>query len=87
MTPMLQQKKNRQLSLILKEILGLVRNEIANMADSRAVLAIRKAYLYDELMSKKPAAQKKVKKAPNQLLALDNQLPRLKLMQIAANRH
>lgn len=44
--------------------LGFSENEIANMADSRAVLAIRKAYLYDELMSKKPEVQKKVKKAP-----------------------
>jgi len=44
--------------------LGFSEDEISNMADSRAVLAIRKAYLYDELMSKKPAAQKKVRKAP-----------------------
>jgi len=44
--------------------LGFSEDEISSMADSRAVLAIRKAYLYDELMSKKPAAQKKVTKAP-----------------------
>ena len=44
--------------------LGFSEDEVANMADSRAVLAIRKAYLYDELMAKKPEVQKKVKKAP-----------------------
>ena len=38
--------------------------EVSNIADARGVLAIRKAYLYDELMAKKPVAQKKVKKAP-----------------------
>jgi hypothetical protein len=44
--------------------LGFSDSDIGNMVDSRAVLAIRKAYLYDELMDKKPAAQKKVSKAP-----------------------
>ena len=44
--------------------LGFSDEEVANIADSRGVLALRKAYLYDELMAKKPQAQKKVKKAP-----------------------
>ncbi len=44
--------------------LGFSEAELAATSDSRAVLALRKAYLYDELMAKKPAAQKKVKKAP-----------------------
>jgi hypothetical protein len=44
--------------------LGFSEDELASTSDSRAVLALRKAYLYDELMAKKPVAQKKVKKAP-----------------------
>ena len=44
--------------------LGFSDEEVANIADSRGVLALRKAYLYDELMSRKPEVQKKVKKAP-----------------------
>jgi hypothetical protein len=44
--------------------LGFSDEEVANISDSRGVLALRKAYLYDELMAKKPEAQKKVKKAP-----------------------
>lgn len=44
--------------------LGFSEAELAATSDSRAVLALRKAYLYDELMAKKPVAQKKVKKAP-----------------------
>lgn len=44
--------------------LGYSEDELANTSDSRAVLALRKAYLYDQLMSQKPVAQKKVKKAP-----------------------
>ena len=44
--------------------LGYSQDELASTSDSRAVLALRKAYLYDELMANKPAAQKKVKKAP-----------------------
>jgi hypothetical protein len=44
--------------------LGFSEEELAQTADSRAVLALRKAYLYDELMAKKPEVQKKVKKAP-----------------------
>lgn len=38
--------------------------ELAQVSDARAVSMIRKAYLYDELMSGKPAAQKKASKAP-----------------------
>lgn len=44
--------------------LGFSEDELAATSDSRAVLALRKAYLYDELMAQKPVAQKKVKKAP-----------------------
>lgn len=44
--------------------LGFSEAELAATSDSRAVLALRKAYLYDELMAKKPVAEKKVKKAP-----------------------
>ena len=38
--------------------------ELAQVSDARAVSMIRKAYLYDELMSGKPAAQKRASKAP-----------------------
>ena len=38
--------------------LGFSDEEVANISDSRGVLALRKAYLYDELMAKAPAAQK-----------------------------
>jgi hypothetical protein len=44
--------------------LGFSEAELSATSDSRAVLALRKAYLYDELMAKKPVAEKKVKKAP-----------------------
>ena len=44
--------------------LGFSDEEVANISDSRGVLALRKAYLYDQLMAKKPEAQKKVRKAP-----------------------
>lgn len=44
--------------------IGYSEQELATASDSRAIEALRKAYLYDELMSKKPAAQKKVTKAP-----------------------
>ena len=38
--------------------------ELAQVSDARAVSMIRKAYLYDELMKMKPAAQKKASQAP-----------------------
>ena len=43
---------------------GYSDDELKNVSDPRAISMIRKAYLYDELMSKKPVAQKKAKKAP-----------------------
>ena len=44
--------------------LGFSPEELKNASDHRAVVTFRKAYLYDELMSQKPAASKKTKKAP-----------------------
>ena len=44
--------------------LGYTADEISRAGDHRAITAIRKAYLYDELMKQKPAAAKKAKKAP-----------------------
>ena len=43
---------------------GYTEEEISNIGDARALVMIRKAYLYDELMKKKPAATKKAQKAP-----------------------
>ena len=43
---------------------GYSESELSQVSDARAVSMIRKAYLYDELMSGKPAAQKKTAKAP-----------------------
>lgn len=44
--------------------IGFTEQELQTASDSRAIETLRKAYLYDELMAKKPAAQKKVRKAP-----------------------
>jgi len=44
--------------------IGFTEQELQSASDSRAIETLRKAYLYDELMAKKPAAQKKVAKAP-----------------------
>lgn len=43
---------------------GYSEQELSNISDSRAVAVLRKAYLYDQLVSKNPAAQKKTQKAP-----------------------
>jgi len=57
-------KEKQQIVSYAQRVLGFSEQEVSNIADSRGVLAIRKAYLYDELMAKKPVAEKKVKKAP-----------------------
>lgn len=44
--------------------IGFTEQELQTASDSRAIEALRKAYLYDELMAKKPVAKKKVAKAP-----------------------
>lgn len=44
--------------------LGYSEQELSQIGDHRAVNALRKAYLYDELMKQKPAATKKTKSAP-----------------------
>lgn len=43
---------------------GYSEQELSGISDSRAVAVLRKAYLYDQLMSKKPVAQKKAQNAP-----------------------
>ena len=48
---------------------GFNDQEIAMTSDSRVVDLLRRAYLYDELMAKKPTATKKVKKAPKMIKA------------------
>ena len=44
--------------------LGFSEKELSQVSDHRAVNALRKAFLYDELMKQKPAATKKTKAAP-----------------------
>ena len=48
---------------------GFNDQEIAATSDSRVVDLLRRAYLYDALMAKKPTATKKVKKAPKMIKA------------------
>jgi hypothetical protein len=43
---------------------GYTPEELSQVSDARAVAVIRKAMMYDELMAKKPAAQKKTAQAP-----------------------
>ena len=46
---------------------GFNDQEIAATTDSRVVDLLRKAYLFDQLQSRKPVATKKVKKAPKMI--------------------
>ena len=62
--PEVAQKEKSEIVSYAQRVLGFSEQEVSNIADARGVLAIRKAYLYDQLMSQKPVAQKKVKKAP-----------------------
>lgn len=62
--PEVANKEKQAIITYAQRNLGFTDEELSQTADSRAVLALRKAYLYDELMSKKPEVQKKVKKAP-----------------------
>lgn len=47
--------------------LGFSDEELGQVTDSRAVIALYKAMQYDKLMSKKPELQAKIKKAPKML--------------------
>lgn len=62
--------------------IGYTEQELSTASDSRAIEALRKAYLYDELMSKKPVAQKKVTQAPK---SVKSGTPKTK-RQVNANR-
>lgn len=62
--PEVAQKEKSEIVTYAQRVLGFSEQEVSNIADARGVLAIRKAYLYDQLMAKKPEVQKKVKKAP-----------------------
>jgi hypothetical protein len=44
--------------------LGFSENELGEITDSRALLALYKAWQFDQMMSKKPQLQQKIKKAP-----------------------
>jgi hypothetical protein len=56
--------REKQAIISYAQRLGYSEQELSVASDSRAIEALRKAYLYDELMSKRPEAQKKVSKAP-----------------------
>jgi hypothetical protein len=56
--------REKQAIITHAQRMGFSEQELATASDSRAIEVLRKAYLYDELMANKPAAQKKVKKAP-----------------------
>jgi hypothetical protein len=74
--------KEKQNVIMYAQRVGYSEQELATASDSRAIEALRKAYLYDELMAKKPAAQKKVTKAPK---AVKSGAPKTK-KQANANR-
>lgn len=57
-------KADRQGLLEYGNRLGFAPEELNSITDSRAVLALYKAYKYDQLMAKKPETQAKVKAAP-----------------------
>jgi hypothetical protein len=44
--------------------LGFSEQELNTISDSRALLALHKAWKYDQMMSKRPEFQAKIKKAP-----------------------
>lgn len=61
--------REKQAIISYAQRIGFSEQELATASDSRAIEALRKAYLYDELMAKRPVAQKKVKKAPKAVKA------------------
>jgi len=75
--------KEKQAVISYAQSIGFSEQELATASDSRAIEALRKAYLYDELMAKKPVAQKKVKKAPK---VVKSGTPKTK-KQVSANRN
>ena len=75
-------EQEKQAVISYAQRIGYSPEELATASDSRAIEVLRKAHLYDELMSKKPEAQKKVRKAPK---AVKSGTPKTK-KQINANR-
>ena len=59
--------REKQAIITYAQRIGYTEQELSTASDSRAIEALRKAYLYDELMSKRPEAQKKVRKAPSKV--------------------
>ena len=62
--PDVAQKEKTAVYTYAQRHLGYTADELQAAGDHRAINALRKAYLYDELMKQKPAATKKAKKAP-----------------------
>ena len=62
--PEVAQKEKNAVYTYAQRHLGYTADELQNAGDHRAINALRKAYLYDELMKMKPAAAKRTAKAP-----------------------
>ena len=56
-------REKQDIARYASENLGFSQQEVGNLADHRAVVALRKAMLYDKLQSSKPETMKRVKKA------------------------
>lgn len=59
-----QAEKKAIASYLLSEDVGYTPQEVGSLADSRALVIARKAFLFDQLMSKKPEVERKVAEAP-----------------------
>jgi hypothetical protein len=57
-------KEKTEVATYATNKLGFKPDEISNIGDHRIVAMMRKAMLYDQMQSKKPTIEKKVKKAP-----------------------
>ena len=62
--PATRTKEQKAIAAYGQEVLGFSAEELAGASDSRAISAIRKAMLYDQLMAKKPKADKKSEGKP-----------------------
>ena len=62
--PEVAQKEKNAVYTYAQRHLGYTADELQKAGDHRAINALRKAYLYDELMKMKPAAAKRTAKAP-----------------------
>lgn len=62
--PAVRAKEQKAIAEYGQTALGFSAKELAQASDSRAITAIRKAMLYDQMMAKKPKAEKKAQGKP-----------------------